>query len=369
MDNKATSPIFIHSLFRAGSTYLFNAFRRSAAGYWCYQEPLNERLIDKAKIPNGLQVGIKGASKVLRHPELDKPHSHEFHVASDKLLDLFHKPLSYDQYFISSANNTGELKDYFSALINAAQGRSVLQCCRTTGRVSTLKSGFPGLHIFLERNPWDQWWSYKQSYYFDARNLLIINADSLPKFLQQLKQELNIPSFKNNPATKEAYCNNRRLDSRASYKIFYALWCHSILEAKSLCHLSINIDQLSNCSDYQKETSENLKAAGADNIDFSDCSIPKATYGESDGLFFSEVENQIHELLRLNGYSAEEISKLETLSKDRLKSIVDTSLAENSTVRDAMRAREYLQRAETQLSETQAALFSARTKIQQMNIQ
>jgi len=35
-------PIYIHSLFRAGSTYLFHVFRRSKAGYWCYQEPLHE---------------------------------------------------------------------------------------------------------------------------------------------------------------------------------------------------------------------------------------------------------------------------------------------------------------------------------------
>jgi len=209
------SPVFIHSLFRSGSTYLFNVFRRSETKYWCYQEPLNEKLIFNATKPGGFKVGIEGVGKILRHPELDKPYCFEFHVVENQFSSLFKKEFSYQQYFLNSNDQLKDLTNYFSALLQNSQGRAVFQCCRTTGRVEALKQSFGGVHIFLWRNPWDQWWSYKQDHYFDSRNLFIFGAEQLPNFLQTIKNELKIPSLQNaNPANKDAYLNNRRLTSQ-----------------------------------------------------------------------------------------------------------------------------------------------------------
>ncbi|MEA3115191.1 MAG: hypothetical protein QOG58_4990, partial [Caballeronia sp.] len=46
------SPLFLHSLFRSGSTYLFEKFRRTDR-FYCYQEPCNEALIDLDTNPDG----------------------------------------------------------------------------------------------------------------------------------------------------------------------------------------------------------------------------------------------------------------------------------------------------------------------------
>lgn len=366
MENQHASPIFIHSLFRAGSTYLFNVFRRSDSGYWCYQEPLNERLINKASKPGGLLVGVEGADKILRHPKLEKPHSFEFHVVADEIVRYFHEEFSYDQYFARGKDDFTDVTAYFTALRNGAQGRAVFQCCRTAGRVLGLKTEFAGVHIFLWRNPWDQWWSYKRDHYFDSRNLFISGAKELPNFLRVLKEELEIPEFHNiQPAIKHAYFTNRMLDSIGSYKLFYGIWCHAMLEAKPHCECSISIDRLSTSNTYRDEISEKLQRLGVDGLNFTDCAVPIASYGESDGDFFLKVEDHVHELLLSQGVSAGQVNELIQLSEERKQSLVDTSAPENFAIRDAMHVREYLKQAEAKLSEMQTMLFNARAQAQQ----
>jgi hypothetical protein len=361
MDNLHSSPVFVHSLFRAGSTYLFNVFRRSKSGYWCYQEPLNERLIEKAGRPGGLTTGIEGANEILRHPELEKPHTHEFHVVADELLLYFNQDLSYDLYFTHDKRLLANLNDYFSALIKGARGRPVLQCCRTTGRIQYLQEVFAGCHIFLWRNPWDQWWSYKKDHYFDSRNLFIAGARDLPVYLRVLKKELNIPEFINvNPAVKEAYFANRFLAPDACYKLFYTLWCHAMLEAEPQCEVSISIDTLSVSGSYREDILEKLERLGVGGLDFNDCAVPIAGYGKNDREFFLTAESHVHSLLMSHGVRSEQMDQILHLSREREKSIVNTSLPENFAIRDAMHAREYTRQAEAKLSEIQSLLFKER---------
>ena len=350
MDNQHASPVFIHSLFRAGSTYLFNVFRRSDSGYWCYQEPLSEMLIQKAAKPGGFLESVSEVELLLRHPELKKPYFYEFHVVTDAIARYFRKEFSYDQYFAREKDDFTDIKTYFSALRDGSRGRPVFQCCRTTGRIAGLKAACGGVHIFLWRNPWDQWWSYKKDHYFDSRNLLIANARHLPSFLVALKKDLKIPDLYNStPAVKQAYCVIRYLDSRASYKLFYALWCHAMLEAQPHSELSISIDRLSVSNAYREEILEKLQLLGVAGLDFSDCSVPMAGYGENDGAFFLVIEKQVHELLSSHGYSDQQVNELVQLGAERKLSLVDTSIPGNFAVRDAMHVREYFQQAKWNL--------------------
>jgi len=361
MKEQIATPIFIHSLFRSGSTYIFNNFRESKSNYWCYQEPLHEELIQLFRKPARPLNPDKENQTNLRHPKLLKPYFYEFHdLANNKNLPLSDK-LPYKQYFTSNNNEITALNNYFFALIKGAQGRPVLQCCRTIGRVKNIRLAQLGVHIFLYRNPWDQWWSYKQNGYFDRTNLLIANAEELPKYMETLKEELKTPSFRDPDINKELdYFYHHRTSASDSYMLFYALWCYAILEAKPQCDLSIDIDELSLSKAYRQEIQERLESISIDGLDFSDCSVPLANYGESDGAFFLDVETHIHHLLLANGYSKEQVSKLEELSNKRKKSLADTSLPENSGIRDAMRAREYARQSEADRAERQSLILNIR---------
>ena len=287
MKNKSTSPIFIHSLFRAGSTYLFNTFRRSSYNYYCYQEPLHEYLLHaKSDLQKLIEVE-KDTIEQLNHPSLDKPYFYEFYLVSDVVVANFCKEFSFDQYFFQEKLDSHKCGHYLKELSNAAKGRPVFQFCRSAGRVKQIKYECEGLHIFLWRNPWDQWWSYKVDTYFDLANLLIVNSSNCPKLFITLKEQLGLDSFHSDNIEEELnFFSKRMLTAEGSYTLFYALWCHSYLEAKPLCDLDINIDQLAISGSYRAAIVKELAEIGIVELDLSDCRLPNVVYGEKEMDFF-----------------------------------------------------------------------------------
>jgi len=144
MSKNKRNNIFIHSLFRSGSTYLFGVFRRSPSGYWAYQEPFHEYLIKAASDPERLGINNE-KTNLLRHPKFKKPFFYEFFHIANQIESVFKKEFPYDYYFINNSNSnkqiSSSIKNYFNILVEGAKGRPVFQCCRSTGRrVSNLSS-------------------------------------------------------------------------------------------------------------------------------------------------------------------------------------------------------------------------------------
>lgn len=299
-------PIFVHSLFRAGSTYIFGAFRRSPAGYWCYQEPLHEYLRHAATAPERLLDIDFAVGAALRHPRLDKPYFWEFHEIKSTVASLFRKELSYDWFFAAEGQPSFELTaTYLQALLDEARGRPMLQCCRTFGRAAALKQRLGGLHAHLWRNPWDQWWSYQVDNYFEATDQLIFNAVELPPVLRAVRKRCAISDFHEaDVETEVAHASDHRLNARSAYLAFYALWLYAFVELEAVADLSINIDLLSASAAYRRRTLDSLRAAGITNIDFSDCRIAQAGFGARDRAFFEDVEDDVHRLFEQHGYPA-----------------------------------------------------------------
>ena len=167
-------PIFIHSLWRTGSTFLFSVFRRSPNGYWCYQEPIHEFALYSKDAPDLLMSNHLASPDVLRHPHLDKPYFYELFKTWPQWRNDINKNIIYDAYFAEADNDSTTI--YLDKLIKNSKGRPVIQECRTSSRISVLKKSLGGQHIYLWRNPWDQWWSYKATHYFDITNQLILNT-------------------------------------------------------------------------------------------------------------------------------------------------------------------------------------------------
>ena len=357
------SAVFFHAMFRTGSTYMFNKFRQPELGYWCYYEPLHEILIHTLENPDKL-LEIHDKDRInLRHPELDNPYFYEFHEMSDAIGASFHKSFSYDDYFFPDGLDNSELNVYLKTLIENAQGRPFLQCCRSMGRITRLKREHGGIHIYLWRNPWDQWWSYKKG--FDTYNLLILNAENLPKFLYELKNELHTPDFHDSDIYVEhAHFHKPWLSASGSYQLFYALWCHGMLEAMPCCDLSIQIDMLSSSNTYRCKIQCEMEKLGLNVPDFSDCHIPLAIYGLNDKVFFQQAETHIHDLLLSNGYSQEKISVLKALADARYAKVLNRE--KEPVFRDLVRTREYLLEAENTLANYYSEIIIYNTKTVQL---
>ena len=296
-------PIFVHSLFRSGSTYVFGVFRRSGVGYCCYQEPLNEFVRHAADAPDRLLEINAHDSSLLRHPILKKPYFWEFYQIREAIAPLFRKEFSYDTFFMADGHPSFPyLKSYFQCLIDNATGRPMLQCCRSFGRIAALRNAFAGTHIHLWRNPRDQWWSYQVGDYFNATTQLILNAAQLPPVLAAVREICGIPDFHDLDVDMElAHARAHPLASRESYLSFYALWMYSFLETERVADLSINIDSLTTSDVYRQHILSALARRGIDGVDFSDCSSAQARFSPDDVAFFTEAEDRAHELFQSLG--------------------------------------------------------------------
>ena len=294
-------PIFVHSLYRSGSTYLFEAFRRSAAGYWCYQEPMHETLLKVRGNPGVLEVDPAEMAATLRHSGVSQPYFWEFKAAQEDLPQLLSKEMMYDRFFSSRDEDLRQLSDYFACLSRRARGRPVFQDCRLFARTTRLAAVFGGTHFYLWRNPRDQWWSNKVHPHFDVTYLLILNAQDPPEFVRALKREIGLVEHHDASLDEEfAFFYGRLPDAHRSYLVFYCVWCYALFLNSAVDGL-INIDLLSTSPAYRASLTRNLEDLGIGGLDFSDCSVPQGTYTEPERAFFAEVEAEAHELLRRNG--------------------------------------------------------------------
>ena len=349
------SPIFVHSLFRAGSTYLFNVFRRSEAGYWCYQEPENEFVIHVNENPERLLDLWENAMLELRHPKLDRPYFWEIYEVRDSIRGLFKKSFSYDDYFVQVPPGLPEdQRKYFGALIANAKGRPVLGGCRTTGRVAALKDAFGGIHIHLWREPRNQWWSYKVNHYFDATVQLIFNASSLPAVLKEAKQEVGLTDFHDEDVQREfEYAFKHPLPSINNYSAFFALWLFSYLECEKYADVSINIDMLSIDQKYRAKAITELMNYGINGLDFSDCSIPHMAFTEQDVYFFKDVEEHVFHLFLRHGYEEAGLRRTRDVLERVIRSI---KLTQKDMTRDLLRSHEMVRRYMDRVAVSAAAL-------------
>ena len=360
--------IFVHSLFRAGSTYLFRVFRRSELGYWCYQEPLHEMAVFSRENPLALQLD-QGNEKaqLLRHPELDGSYFKELQETWPAWKDVITEPVIYDAYFLGEEENIGI--PYWQALSEAARGRPVFQECRTSGRIGAIKSRMGGHHIYLWRNPWDQWWSYKVTPYFDVANQLILHANHAPQPVRHLLAALHLPAYEGGDLSGAFdFYGSRPPPSEQSYQVFYLLWCLALREGAQHADVLLNIDRLSDSQGYREETLLRLQDAGIDGIHFSDCRVPQGIYLEKDQDFFAPLEKQVHQWLIEGGWPHEELEQTQRLRQQYAPASWGepiAAFASENLAEQASRARMLTCRFETTSASAQIRATQAEAKAEQ----
>jgi hypothetical protein len=300
------SPLFLHSLFRSGSTYLFEKFRR-ADRFYCYQEPCNEALIDLDTKPDGFLKPPDFDSRELRHPTLTAPYFFEFYCVRDQLKGLFRKPFSYDEYFTGPYLPDAQ-KQYFRALIDAAPRPPLLQFCRSAGRIEALRCEFGGAHIHLWREPRGQWWSYKVSGYFDATTQAIYSALKLPAVLNKVRLSMRINRFQGRSVNREiAFYRSHPMSARNSYLGFFGLWLYAFIEYERHASETICINKL-NDIDYRARVTNALALAGIGDLEFSDAKLASPSFSEMEAAFYETIENEVVKQFCDCGYAPWEVT-------------------------------------------------------------
>lgn len=320
MNESGRDPFFIHSLHRSGSTYLFNALRRVTLDgkprYTCFQEPIHELAFYARHNPDVL-LTIKGSGSFqqLRHPQLEKPYFQELYDIHSAWKDVISPEIIYSGYFGAAAG--GATLAYLRSIIEAAPSRPIIQECRTPLRIAFLKEQLGGSHVFLWRNPWDQWWSLKATDYFDTAHQLILNAPAPPRVISALRDYIGFESCEGLSINDQfLFYGLRRPSAESSYLTYFTLYMLSMLEAGRVADFSINIDQLSSSSDYREKILEKFEAHRIQGMDFSDCHVAQAPYDKRDASFFEPLERRVVQWLKEEGHETEKIAHVQRLREE-----------------------------------------------------
>ena len=305
-----SSPIFTHSMFRAGSTYIFSVFRRAGEQYRCYYEPLHERVAWAAKDVSRLALASSSSeAPKLRHPQLDKPYFQELEDSWRFWKDAISPDMVYRGYFSRDAQEAGV--PFYRALLVAAGPRPVFCDCRTSGRIGTLKHELGGQHIFLWRNPWDQWWSYQLDDYFETANQIILHAQPLPKALANLASTRIIGGGNGEGYSelRDQYLA-RPLAFSDRYTLFYLLWCLALKEGLEHADYRLNIDTLCRDDDAAAVVEEDLARLGIDGLNFADAQCPVSVFSPEEQAQFEDLEAHVHSQLLESGWTEKNLHEV-----------------------------------------------------------
>ena len=311
MRTEPNCPIFVHSIFRSGSTYIFNVFRRSKYKYYSFQEPLHEATFFSRKNSAFLKVdNLNKSIKDLRHPEIGQDYFKEIGDLWPCWQYSVYESLIYDEYFLNLS--TGQNTQFWKDLVAGTSTRAVFQECRTAGRIKLLREKIGGVHIYLWRNPWDQWWSYKVNSYFDAANRLIIHSTYAPAAVQLMVDRLGLVKCNTKSISKslEFYYKNP-LSAEQSYQVFYMVWILGLHNGLDHCHIDLNIDRLSDDLDYKGHSLNTLNKLGISGINLDDCQIPRSIFTQNEKDFFKVNEKLVHKDLLSDHWLQADLKRLQ----------------------------------------------------------
>lgn len=349
-----TSMIFLHSLWRSGSTYFFEVFRRNPHRYFAFQEPVHETMLAAVDDPELLKALQPERSEWMRHPDLGAGYFEEAYRTHALWKNHIVSDFIYDRYFQQERDE--QLEKFFRSLrLNDSDTRrTVVQECRTSGRIAPIKAGLGGVHIYVWRNPWDQWWSYKISDYFFAATQIICNSDDRPQSLRNWSaiNGLEQKKFASISEGLRHYAQHP-LRPDLSYQCYFLLWAKGWLQAQQHADILINVDTLTENLPYREDMLAQLAERGIEGLNFDDCEIYRAPYTPRDRDFFEGNEEAVYDLLPLDGHDRAAVAALRAArtahsptGQKRRNAAISRELAQTSL----SRAREVVERVENEMS-------------------
>ncbi len=307
--------IFIHSLFRTGSTYIWNKFRQNDRCF-CYYEPFHQNLVFlNVENPDLWEFG-KNVTDQMRHPRLEKSYTYEYRdllAPVQMQFPLFKKSFSFDEYCNNSDNP--DAKKYIDSLIENAKNKykiPVLHFNRSSLRIRWFKENYPNsVHLYLARDPRDQFQSYMEMLdknnleIFLIMDLLIAGKNRGSGLFKILDSHVPLVDYHNDRFENEELIYSKLVKNYTvedRYYIFYFIWLYSLFENVLNADLILNIDLLSHDSDYRRNIGEWFDKMKISKIDFKDANISRyknyclkkgimeETEQEVQSLFFDQIK-------------------------------------------------------------------------------
>jgi hypothetical protein len=262
-------PVFLHCMWRTGGTYLFSRFREEPR-YYCYYEPLHEALaeLDEPMIRRHAGADV---AREMSHPVLEEPYFAEYRpllAPNGRGVRDYEERFAIRSFFKVRDRS---LVRYLTHLLQQARHerrQPVLKFCRSIGRMQLLRRNFDAFHVYLYRNPRDQWESYVKHcnpYYMPltcviaalSRSHRLKLRDLLQRDLPQLPTTfgyVNVASVVSLQQIGEEYV--KTLSREDQYLILYYLWRWALSEGRTHADFVVDIDGLCHDSAQRQEVED-----------------------------------------------------------------------------------------------------------------
>ena len=297
--------IFIHSLFRTGSTYLWSTLKKNK-NIICFYEPLNEQLLT-THIINDISLIKKN-----NHHGLTKNYFNEY-SNTNKRIKYLTKSIIVDEFCEISSRK--QLYNYIRCLNRNNQKISnIFQFNRTSLRSKWFKEIFPeSNNIYIYRNHIDQWYSIinqyrKKNLYFLTMNILWLSKNKNHKYFQPIVPLIQLPDIPPQAGENQldyfahdynyAYSYTYYLTINEHYLIHYYLWKLSLKYNKKYCDFCIDMSRLNDDLNYRKLVSAYfLKQTGFEPC-FDNILLPKYTEIATNMNTMKDIELTVNNLLK-----------------------------------------------------------------------
>ncbi len=282
-------PVFLHSAFRSGSTYLWSRFR-ACADVCAYYEPFHEVL---ATITPDELGKLRPDSWNSGHAGLSAPYFAEYAplLRPENGVALFAAAFTWDDFFLPLRDEEPLIR-YIRSLVDQAigQGRTpVFGFCRSLGRVAWFRQHVPGLQVVTVRDPFDQWLS-----------VITQRRNGNPYFVKMLacvrEQALRRPQLAplfSAPVLPENELDTLARDMSESDALRLFLRCYAVQTALSVPYadLVLELTRAALEPDYRAEAERELVAAsGLATLRLDDCRTPTCGPGPDFTLYAETLD-------------------------------------------------------------------------------
>lgn len=296
--NMPIKVVFVHSLFRSGSTFFYNALKRTGL-FHVYHEPMHE-VIGTLPVAWNELAGLKEQLKsTLRHDFLQGGYFDEYAHLLPTIKKTFNSRLSFESFFMDDKINSPELKAYLDTLIEGSLRNPILQCTRTFGRIGWIKANYASTHIFLLRNPWDQWYSYKVDSYIAATPRIIYSQKNLPAVLKEvMASREQIPLLGDDTQAELIYSYGHPITPETDYYLFFGLWLYGYVVSRMDCDVVLDMDEISSSVAYRENALKRLEDINLASINLDDAHLHRTIFTAQELSFYQVIEGQVLEIFR-----------------------------------------------------------------------
>ncbi len=251
--------IFIHSMWRTSSTYVWHTFRRmdEVKGFYepfhpCLRvmTPGNSQGVNKRNLGHSV-----GAPYWLEYEEL---------ATEEGGIPHFRRNFAVKKYVPMARGLSDEERAYIKLLVENAESHGKQACLgfvRSCMRAGAIRADFGGVHIALVRNPFTQFTSSRQQNFMGG-------IDSVTQVITS--------SFVKIGKWYERQCENLEADrvDAVKFAVYYVL---SNVTAMIHSDLTVDTDRLAMDLAYRSETCGKIAGLTGISPDFSDCIVAGKT--------------------------------------------------------------------------------------------